>query len=70
MIKNLEQFKTYFYLFLLDFPEIDKERLENALKHYLMYHPIDMYVISEHKRETYYDLDYLVVDFKNDDIKF
>lgn len=68
MIKNFEQFKTYFYLYVLDFPEIDNSRLENALKNYLMRNPIKVLDKATKKIEEYYDLDYLVVDFKNDDI--
>lgn len=37
-ISNDEQFKQYFYLFVLDFPELDNELLEDLLKHYLMVH--------------------------------
>lgn len=37
-ISNDEQFKQYFYLFVLDFPELDNELLEELLKLYLMVH--------------------------------
>lgn len=37
-ISNDEQFRIYFYLYVLDFPEINNDFLEDLLKHYLMVH--------------------------------
>lgn len=47
MIKNYSQFKTYFYLYLLDFEDLNNKLLEKKLKHYLMYHGISLGVYKE-----------------------
>lgn len=39
-ISNDTQFRQYFYLYVLDFPELNNDLLEDLLKHYLMVHGI------------------------------
>lgn len=73
MIKNYSQFKTYFYLYLLDFEEIPRERLEKYLKKYLMYHGVSVgrYEPMKDDPDKYYmvgtyichDLDELVMHY-------
>lgn len=46
-ICNDEQFKQYFYLYVLDFPELNNEFLEDLLKHYLMVHGYTCFTRNE-----------------------